>query len=450
MMNALWIPFFALSVAFAQDVESGEPEDLTEAAAAAGELDESTLSQPEVLRWEVSEGTDGLLVRDTRVPLVRMIIDFPAGDYSPWFREAHAQEAFELQFYDSEGTLRARADALAAEVTLLVGHRRSQLQVACLKRDTEAVLDLVKDVLANTDIQPAEIKRYAKNMQIGWKSNETDPDFRLKQTAVRMLHPESDARRAAVEEPAEVLREVEALVAARDALIRLPGRRVGFAGDLTLEEAQAFAKDLLPAVDPTERMTEPEFTLLKTDRPGQSDQQMANLNQAYFAYIGAMPALTDERYPAFLLATHVLGGHFFSRLYVALRHDGGDTYGARARPSSEVVEGSVALSTFTRADNVARVHEKLVAVLKTFHGEGITDEELSTGVAYYSGRLAFDRQAPGEQLADVLRDEARGLGEGWDERVVDAMSKLTVDEVNAVIAEFYNPDKFTLIRLLPE
>jgi predicted Zn-dependent peptidase len=450
MMNALLIPFLALSVAIAQDVESGEPADLMEAGAAAGELDEATLAPPTVLRWEVSEGTDGLLVRDTRVPLVRMIIDFPAGDYSPWFREAHAEEAFELQFYDSDGALRARADALAAQVKLLIGRRSSQLHVACLKRDTAEVLELVKDLLANTDIQAAEIKRYAKNMQIGWKASETDPDFRLNQTSIRMLHPESDARRAAVEEPAEVLREVEALIVARDALIRLPGRRIGFAGDLTLEEARAFATDLLPPVDTTERMTEPEFTLLKTDRPGQSDQLMPNLNQVYFSYIGAMPAWTDERYPAFVLATHVLGGHFFSRLYVALRHDGGDTYGARARPNAEVVEGAVVISTFTRADNVARVQDKLLAVLKTFHDEGITEEELSTAVAYYSGRLAFDRQAPGEQLAEVLRDEARGLGEGWDERVVEAMSELTVEEVNAVIAAIYDPTKFTLIRLLPE
>jgi hypothetical protein len=34
--------------------------------------------------------------------------------------------------------------------------------------------------------------------------------------------------------------------------------------------------------------------------------------------------------------------------------------------------------------------------------------------------------------------------------VVEAMSELTVEEVNAVIAAIYDPTKFTLIRLLPE
>ena len=36
----------------------------------------------------------------------------------------------------------------------------------------------------------------------------------------------------------------------------------------------------------------------------------------------------DPDYPAFMVASHVLGGHFYSRLNVALRHEGGETYGA--------------------------------------------------------------------------------------------------------------------------
>jgi len=448
-MNALLISLFAVSLATAQE-EASEPVDLTEAAAAAGELDEASLQPPEVMRWSVSEGTEGLLVSDTRVPLVRIVVDFPAGSYSPWFRETHVEEAFKLQFYDSEGALRARADALAAEVSLSVDSRTSRVTVSCLKRDTESAVQLIKDLLSNTDIQEAEIKRYAKNIKIGWKATETDPDFRINQATVRLLHPESDARRAAVEEPGEVLSEVDELVAARDALIRLPGRRIGFAGDLTLEEAQALATDILPPVDATERMVEPEFTLLKADRPAQEDVLMPNLNQVYFSYVGAMPAWTDPRYPAFLLANHALGGHFFSRLYVALRHDGGDTYGARARSRSEAVEGSVVISTFTRADNVERVQGKLVDVLKTFHADGITEDELTESVAYFSGRLAFDLQSPGQQLGDVLGSESRGLGVGWDERVVEAMSQLTVEDVNTVIGEIYDPAKFTLVRLMPE
>ena len=58
-MNALLISLFAISLATAQE-DASEPVDLTEAAAAAGELDEASLQPPEVMRWSVSEGTEGL------------------------------------------------------------------------------------------------------------------------------------------------------------------------------------------------------------------------------------------------------------------------------------------------------------------------------------------------------------------------------------------------------
>ena len=84
-----------------------------------------------------------VLVEDHRVLLVELHLSFPAGDFSPWFNQAHAGEAFQLQIYDPEGNLRASADALAAGFTFDVGDYSSDLVVSCLKQDLPAVRALM-------------------------------------------------------------------------------------------------------------------------------------------------------------------------------------------------------------------------------------------------------------------------------------------------------------------
>ncbi|MCK6524351.1 insulinase family protein [Myxococcota bacterium] len=400
--------------------------------------------------WTVSEGTEAVLVEDHRVPEVVLIVEIPVGTYSPWMIAQHGVEAWELQMYDADGALRARADALAADLSVYCEPRTCTLELVALKRDLAASVALVQDVLKNTSYDKAELKRTDQGRKIGWKGSQTDPDFRLSQTTARLLFAEGDPRLLPYEEPTKVLRDPAALAAARDTALRLPGRRVGFAGDLTRAEAEAIAATLLPPVSveiPAD--IAPAYVDVRADRPTSHVETMDNLTQIYFALMRDGITLEDPSYPAFLVANHVLGGHFFSRLYVSLRHEGGETYGAYTRGGGAATASVYSLSTFTRVENKATTEAKLRGVLTTFHEGGITEQERIEAVGYLQGSELFDQQSPYNLLSTTLNELTLGLPPGAFAEATQKAAALSTEEINTFIKAHYDPAAFSLVTVEP-
>jgi zinc protease len=402
-----------------------------------------------VATWTVDAGTQGVLVEDHRAPLVSVTIEFPVGTWSPWARAHDAADAFGFQDDDPDRALRSRADALAATISLGMGERSASLRLRCLKPDLPAALVLAKDVLANTRYDERELKRANRERKILWRGNETDVAFRMEQATARVLFAPDDPRRLPYEKLERMETNVAKLVAARDLMIRWPGRVVGFAGDLTQEEAERAASGLLPA--PVSVVPEGVAPRLDAITPAGSrvkaqDISIRNLTQVYLELVRDSLPWNDPRSPAFLVADHVLGGHFYSRLYVALRHDAGDTYGAGTNDRGDVVPDAYVVSTFTRAENSGTIEAKLRGVMTLFRDEGITEEERVTAISYLRGNRAFGRQSAGQILGRWLTERRLGLAPGFLDQQVERASTLSLDEINAFIRDYYDPARFTMLR----
>jgi len=403
--------------------------------------------QPEI--WSLEDGTQVVLVSDHRVPLVQLSLVIPVGSWSPWMQSNHGSEAWEIQMHDEAGELNRRADALAARISLNVSHHSSELNLTCLKEDLPQALELIDDVLRGQDFMKDELRRWNKERKIDWEGNLKDTGFRLNRAANGLLFEAEDPRnRPWIEAPA-LSRDVDELVQTRDSILRLPGRMIGLAGDLERSEAEALVQDLFPTADAAPAELQFSFLPIKTERPDRLDEEMSNLTQVYLAHTATAPGWDDPLYPAFKLAQHVLGGHFHSRLFVALRHDDGDTYGARSRANIYAETGRVSLTTFTRLDNAEEIEAKLRATLQIFHDEGITAEELEVAVSNFEGGMRFDHQSPGQVMDQVLWELVSGQGAGHEQEVLEACKALSLEEVNAAIKELYAPSGFTMVRVLP-
>ncbi len=406
-----------------------------------------------VLTWTVDAGTQGALVEDHRAPLVAVTIEFPVGTWSPWARAHDAADAFTFQDDDPQRALRKRADALAATIDLGMGRRAATLSIRCLKSDLDATIALAKDVLANTRYDEHELKRAHRERKILWRGNETDVGFRTDQAAARLFFTPDDPRRIPFEKPDPVEADVAKLVATRDLMIRLPGRIIGFAGDLTLDEAKRAAEGLLPAAEAAvPDGIAPRLLALTPagSRPRESDIAMRKLTQVYLEYDRDSLPFDDPRRPAFLVADHVLGGHFHSRLYVALRHDAGDTYGAGTSEAGDVAPNVYAASTFTRADNAGPIEAKLRGVMDVFHELGITEDERAGAISYLRGNRVFDRQSAGQILRRFLMERRLSLPAGFFDEQIERASTLSLEEINAFIRGFYDPSQFSMIRAVPK
>ncbi len=407
------------------------------------------VAQSEVQTWALADGTAAFLVEDHRVPLVTLRVEVPVGGEMPWAAENHAQEAWELSHFDPDGALRARADALAASLNLSMVDNRSTLSLSVLARDLDAGVALVKDIFANQAYDPAELKRTGQGRTIGWKSSLKDPEFRRSQAAARLIFQPGDVRLMAYEEPAPVEKRSAVLAATRDTMLSLPGRAVGLSGDLDRARADAVFAGLLPPISSSPPAIARGVLPLRTDRPATSQEAMSPLTQVYISLFRDGLAWTDDRYPAWRVANHVLGGHFFSRLYVALRHDGGDTYGASAGGGVGHEPGLYQLMTFSRVDNSAAIQDKLKGALATFQQGGITEEERLGALGFLEGRLLFGQQAPDQRLAKAMQERSHGLPIGFEASVIERIKAVSLDEINAFIRSFYDPAAFTLLTVEP-
>jgi zinc protease len=265
-----------------------------------------------------------------------------------------------------------------------------------------------------------------------------------------LLFVTEDPRRRGYEDPPPSSTDVEHLADVRDTIIRLPGRVVAFAGDLTLEEAKHLAGGLLPPVldDPPAGL-EPVYGPV-ADTGADRTVSLPRLTQVYFNLVRPSILRRDEDFPAYMIATHVLGGHFYSRLYVALRHEGGETYGARATSMGVEVVDVYALSTYTHAENAAVAEEKLRRTLREFHENGITEEEHAAAAGFLKGRRAFSRQAPHQTLGRYLMERRYGYTEGFVDELIERAAATSLEEVNEFIRRYYDPSRFTMVTVVPE
>ena len=401
--------------------------------------------------WPLDEATTVALVEDHRAPLVFVEIEFPAGRWSPWFRGQHAEEAFEIAFHDPAGALRRKADLLGVTLELSAGRRSAILKVECLKEDLDGALGLVREVLANRDFDRHELKRMRAQRKIEWERSQKEPAFRARQALARALFAPGDPRRQEVEKSEPLLTDVPRLVAARDVLVRLPGRSIGFAGDLTRAEAERAASGLFPPAGSRPEGLEPALgPVSPTGAERDVTVPMPRLTQVTFAYGRDSLPYGDPDYPAFLVADHVLGGHFYSRLLTALRHEGGETYGATTRNLGDVAPGPYSMGTFTRAPNADAAEAKLREVLRVFQESGITEEERAATAGSLLGARLFEKQSPRNVLDRHLRERRLGLPPGFFDDAAERASRLSLDEINRFISRFYDPGAFGMVRVAPE
>ena len=387
----------------------------------------NTHRTPTVEQWAVDPHSTGVYLHDARAPLVTIQIQLPVGLEMETTREAGLREAWQLQASDPEGQLDDREARLGGQLRLLVYGQITTLEILCLAEDLPEVRELLIDILNNRAYSSAEL--FAERWELAgeWKRNHEHPLKVRTEAARKLAFAETDPRHPPASAYRPPVTDSEALATLRDQVLETPGRIVALAGDLTLEQAQAFATELLPPANPERQWTAPTYEALP-ERPARHVVPLEGISQAHLELFTLGLAAKDPSLPAWTVAHHVLGGHPNSRVTSTLRHGHGDTYSARGFSRRSHVPSRAGLVVSTRAQNADGAERRLVEVLQVFHAEGITEPE----------------------LADAVHAVAHGQPPGWSHLDLAAVEALTLDEVNAVIGAHFDPADFTMVVVVPE
>jgi zinc protease len=397
--------------------------------------------------WSLEPGTELVLLEDHRAPLVFLVIELPIGSWSEWAVANHAEQAFELQLLAPESGLMAQADQLGVDLELTTEPWCSRLTVSCLRQDLDLVVGLVVDILSNRELDRRELKRRRKERSLTWKAASKNPHFVLSQSVARLLFGDDDPRRQRWEKPVRLLTDSERLMRVRDQMLGQPGRVIALAGDTDRATVEMVGARLLPPVSQPLTGTAPKLGPIEA-KPERA-VAMKRINQVYFAYTRPSLSYDDPDWPALMVADHVLGGHFYSRLNQVLRHEGGETYGARTINRGGAAPHAYLLTTYTRAENAAVAEEKLRQVLVDLYQHGISEQEREAAIGFLSGRLLFYRQSPEQILMRYLAERRHGCPAGFHDQLVDRAAALSLDQINDFIRRFYDPAAFTMVTVEP-
>jgi len=392
-----------------------------------------------------------VVVEDHRAPVLFFRVDFPVGRDSPWGWDHDVSSAWNLQLYDPEGALRSRADRLAVHLDLTQTSDDARIRVSCLREDLDEVLDLVDDLLHNTDFDRAELRRWKQGRRFDRRADKTDPGHQGSLGVRRQLYTRADPRRRRWESEPPLERDRATLAATRDAILAQPGRVVGVSGDVDPELGRRIAERLLPPPVPIEGETQPQY---RPERPLEAREDteipLRHLTQVYFRWAREGLTWEDPDAAEALIAEHVLAGHAHARLSERLRYEEAATYAVSLQHSMEAVSQPLTIYTYTRAENADRAEAMLREELARFHAEGITAEELADAQTSLAGAQAFHVQGPWSPMGTRMWELRHGFPAGTYDRVMAQTQEVSLEEVNAFIARFYDPEAFTMVKVVPK
>jgi predicted Zn-dependent peptidase len=152
---------------------------------------------------------------------------------------------------------------------------------------------------------------------------------------------------------------------------------------------------------------------------------------------------------ALVLLSNAFGGGMSSRLFQRVREELGLAYAVYSYQSFYHDAGYVGLYVGTRPEFADRAEAVLREELARLVAEGITAEELRDVKGQVKGQIALSLESSSARLhrlaGTALYDEPfRTL-----EEVVARVDSVTLEEVAALAATYYDPDRQTVLRLGP-
>jgi predicted Zn-dependent peptidase len=161
-----------------------------------------------------------------------------------------------------------------------------------------------------------------------------------------------------------------------------------------------------------------------------------------------VPYTDPRRYPIVLVGV-MLGGGMSSRLFQRVREELGLAYSVYGFQSFHADTGShgvyVGTAPATAMQAVEAINEELARVAR----EGLPEHELASAKSQVKGQLTLSLESPSSKMYRAAGTELYGEQYRTLDETLALIDAITMDEVAAVSAEFFAPERQTILSLGP-
>jgi predicted Zn-dependent peptidase len=416
----------------------------------------ANLNFPTIEHAKLSNGIPVLFARRADVPVVRVAIDFDAGNAADP-KTALGTQAFMLGMLD-EGTdkyssaeIAEAKENLGAGLSASPSMDRSSVYLSALKANLPQSLDLMGDIVRHPAFAPADVSR-VRAQQLASIAEEAKQPVGL---ALRTLPPIIYGKDhpygvpfTGSGDPAAVAKLTQSdLTGFHDAWLRPDDATIFVVGDTTLAEImplleRTFGNWQATGPKPSKNFSVPiapqQAKILLFDRP--------NTPQSLIFAGEVTPVKGTDDFIPLTQANEVLGGSFLSRLNSDLRETRHWSYGVQGFISSVQQRMPYLIYAPVQTDQTGPSIGAMRSDISTFlTSKGVTPEELertiSGSIRELPGRFETTAAVMGGMEANVLYHRP----DNYYETLASRYRALTAPELDAAAKAAIDPDKLTWV-----
>lgn len=411
--------------------------------------------KPDLERTKLSNGMTLLTGVSRNIPAVSIYAVVNAGSrYEPEEKSGLASLLGEML---DEGTHNRSSQQLAEEIESVGGHlqcfggyAQSGVSVTVLKPDFDLGLDLLTDVLINSNFPEDRLKQQLDRRLAQLKSREDDPRVIASDAFNEIIYRGHPAHRPKIgyEQTVRNLTREDLLSFYRD-FFHPDNTMIAIVGDIDRSETiqkverafKGWQKRLgfqLPQIAEVKRQTAPIRQCI------QKEKEQVNI---FIGHLGI--ARNNPDFYSLLVLDTILGSSpgFTSRIPKRLRDEQGLAYNTYSNITSSagVDPGRFVAYIGTSPENCDRAIEGILKELRLITTEPVAKSELQDAQDYLTGSFVFNFETNSQVASFLVEAELFGLGFDYLEKFPNLVRAVTVDDVFRVARQYLDPDNLTIV-----
>ena len=159
--------------------------------------------------------------------------------------------------------------------------------------------------------------------------------------------------------------------------------------------------------------------------------------------------LSDPRRFALAILVNVFGGGMSSRLFQRVREELGLAYAVYAYKHFFQSSGQLGVYVGTQPSAAGRAVEAIRAEYRRLADEGLPADELADGKQQLKGQIMLSLESPISRMGRLAGFTLHGDRYRTLDEMLAEIAAVTRDDIAGVAAEFFDPDRQTVVRLGP-
>jgi zinc protease len=342
------------------------------------------------------------------------------------------------------GTTTRTKDQLDEEIDFIgasLSTSATGIYASSLKKHTNKLLDLMSDVLLNSDFKQEELDKIKLQTMSALASQKDDPSAIARNVKNALVYGKNHPYGEPVTEETVEPITLEMCKEYYQTFFKPNISYLAIVGDITKKEAENLVKKYFGT---WQRGDVPKFSYETPTQPegihvAVVDRANAVQSSIRISYPIQLKKGEPEELPAIVMNT-ILGGSFSSRLNQNLRETNAYTYGARSSTSPDKLVGSFDAFADARNEVTGGAVREFFNEMKRIRNEKVSEDEIESTINFISGGFARSLENPQTIATFAINIERYNLPKDYYTNYLKNIASVDVNDVYDAAQKYIRPE----------